>query len=74
MVESIFAVLAAGLSIWSSKEKTKYIDKLIKLKRDYYEEINKPFERRDNARIDNLEFELRILGDSFAASVAKSDA
>lgn len=74
MIESIFAVLAAGLTIWSNKEKRKYIDKLLRLKKEWYAEINKPDDRRDNAVLDNVEFELRLLATAFSTEVAKSNA
>lgn len=73
MIESVIALLQTGLGLWASKEKTKYIDKLLSLKRDYYEEINRPYEERDNAKLDSITFELRILGDSFVASASKQD-
>lgn len=74
MIDSIFKILGAALSIWESKEKTKYLDRYMELKKDWYEEYNKPEKIRSDARLDFLESELRILGDSFAASVGKPDA
>lgn len=44
------------------------------LERRYYEEYNKPLERRSDAVLDNLEFQLRVAGLGFAASVGKSNA
>ena len=73
MVDALIKCLAAGLEIWNSKEKTKYIDKLVSLKKEYYEESNKPLPERDDAVLDNLEFELRLLASGFAASVGKPD-
>jgi hypothetical protein len=70
---SILTILAAGLSIWESKEKTKYIDKMLGLKKDYYEEFNKGPELRDHAQLDRIEYELRVLGETWAASVGKPD-
>ena len=71
MISLIFDVLKVGLGLWQSKEKRKYMDKLLALKRDYYEEYNK--EDRDDAVLDNLEFELKLLSDSFI-SLAGQDA
>lgn len=71
--ETILAIVEAGLSIWASKERTKYIDKLTKLKEQYHVEINKPDDLRDDAVITNLEFELRITGLAFSADVGKSN-
>jgi hypothetical protein len=75
MTESIIKLLEVGLSLWLSKEKTKYQDKFLKLKREYYEEFNKDPAVRSDAVLDNVRFELRILADSFAlaASPGKQD-
>lgn len=68
---ALLNVLGAGLSIWDSKEKTKYQDQYVDLKRKYYEASNKPDDERDDAVISNLRVELRILADSFVAAVKK---
>jgi hypothetical protein len=69
MFAAILGIAEAALSIWSSKLKQKYIDKVENLKREYYAEINKPREERDNAALDNLEFELRLTIASLAADL-----
>ena len=74
MIGALFRVLGAGLDLWAHKEKHKYIDKLLKLKKDWYEEINRPLEARDNAALDRIERELRELGEAFAAGAGKPDA
>ncbi len=73
MFESILKVLGAGLTLWSDKEKSKYQDKYIKLKRAIYEEENKPANERSDAVLDNLAFELCLLGDSFSARVGEQN-
>lgn len=60
-------LLETGLSIWENKLKTKYQDKVNSLKKEWYEAYNS--EDRNNALIDNIEFELRILANSFCAEV-----
>ncbi len=74
MFASFLKALASGLSLWESKEARKYVDRLEKIKREYYEEINKPDQERSDAVLDNLEFELRLLSDSFSTSVGESNA
>lgn len=74
MFLTLMSVLEAALQLWNSHEKNKYIDHLAQLKKDYYEQINKSFDQRDNAVLDNLEFQLRLAADSFAASVGKPAA
>lgn len=69
MIDSIFKILGAGLSIWESKEKTKYLDKYLELKRDYYEELNK--DMCDDAVLDHIEHELLILGEAFSTKAPK---
>ncbi len=61
----IIGLLNTGLNLWESKEKRKYTAKLIKLKKDYYEEYNK--ENPDDAILDNLEWKLRTLCKSFGS-------
>lgn len=70
MFESLAKALAAGLSIWEHKEKNKYIDRLERIRKDYREEYNKPIGVRSDAVLDDLEFQLRLAADSFAASVS----
>ena len=74
MVTAFLEVLAAGLNLWNSKEKTKYIDKLIDLKKEYYEEYNKPIGTRSDARLDHLVAKMRLIGAGFAAQSRKPDA
>lgn len=69
MVGTLLGILEAGLSIWASREKTKYQDRYIKLKREWYEEYNKPEDRRSDAELDRIEFDIRVLCDSFASVV-----
>lgn len=69
MFDSLAKALAAGLELWSDKEKTKYQDQLIKLKRGYNDEYNKPVDERNDAVLDHYKFELRLLADSFSTRV-----
>jgi hypothetical protein len=71
MIESLFAVLGSGLKLWASKEAHKYIDKYIKLRKEYYAEVNKPFDQQDHAVIDNIRFELQLLSSAFSSSVGE---
>lgn len=73
MIESFLKVLGTGLEIWASKEKTKYIDKYMSLKKDWYEEINKPEDQRSAAVLDNIRFELELLGAAFSATARTAD-
>jgi hypothetical protein len=72
MFEALANTLASAFSIWDHKEKTKYIDTLMGLKKDYYEEYNKDSAHRSDAVLDRLEFELRVLSAAFTNSVSSS--
>jgi hypothetical protein len=74
MIEVLLKVLGAGLSIWESKEKRKYVDAIIRLKGEWYEEFNKPESDRSDATLDRIERELRDVGLGFAADVGASHA
>lgn len=72
MIESLILAIKTGLSIWESKEKTKYMDKAMKLEKEYYEESNK--ERPCMATLDNIGFELQLLSRAFSAATQKQNA
>lgn len=74
MFGDLAKALAAGLSLWEHKEKTKYVDKLNSVTREYYKEYNKAPADRDDAELDRIEFELCLLGRAFAASVGAPQA
>lgn len=69
MIAQIISLLSTGLTLWNNIEKNKYTDKLLELKTKYYEEENKPEDKRSDAVMDNIIFELKILSDSFITSV-----
>jgi hypothetical protein len=74
MIEALFKALSAGLTIWQNKDARKYIDKVIKLKKDYYEEYSKPDTFRDDAILDNIEFELCIISEAFNSQIGAENA
>lgn len=61
MIEALLKALTTGLSIWEHKEKNKYLDRVIKLKKDWYEEYEKELSLRDHAVLDHIERELCII-------------
>lgn len=73
MIPLLFETLFAGLTLLNTKEARKYRDEIIKLKRDWYEEFNKPDNEIDHSVLDNTEFELRIIGEAFVTEVGKQD-
>jgi predicted HicB family RNase H-like nuclease len=74
IMEGFLGVLGAGLSLLAEKEKNRPLDireKFLHLRKERYEELNKPMERRNNARIDELDHELRELGRVFSSLVGE---
>ncbi len=79
----LFKALASGLSLWDSKEKTKYEDKRLELENLYWSEFNKPeFEGnpneikdptkyRNSAILGNVEFELCLLAEAFHSASSR---
>jgi hypothetical protein len=72
-VKLILGILEQGLKLWNSKEATKYIDKMIKLKKEWYEEYNKPLDQRSDVKLDFIELQLRILCQSFIQAPKRTD-
>lgn len=69
-MEALFKALGAGLSLWNTKEKKEYLSVYMKLKEDWYDEYKKDI--MDDAVLDDLEFRMHNLVDSFASQVAAS--
>lgn len=61
----IFGVLGEALKLWNSKEASKYVDKMLKLKESYYEEYNKPANIRSDVAMDAIELHLKHLCEAF---------
>lgn len=73
MGAELIMALKFGLSIWNSKEKTKYLDQFLKLERAWHEEHDKGKPSRitgkgySNVNLDLIERELCILTHAIAA-------
>jgi hypothetical protein len=68
MIQVLFGVLEAGLSLWSDKEKHKYVDRLLRLKEQWFHEYNKPDNEVDDNVLSTIEWELRLLGNAFTSA------
>ena len=64
-LELTLGILKEGLKLWASKESTKYLDRVIKLEKDYQDEMSKPSDERSDLKLDRILLELRILSQSF---------
>lgn len=73
MVEALLSVLKYALSIGDTVLRRRYLDRVIKLEKLYYEESNKPEAERNHAFMDNIDAELRIIAKA-VTSFGKSDA
>ncbi len=71
MFKSVINALIPLIEIANLKEGRKYINKLKKLKRDYYYEENGD---NDHAVLDNLEFELFITSEAISSDIKKQKA
>lgn len=58
-------VLKEGLKLWNTKEGQKYLDTVIKLEKEYYEELSKPENYRSQLYLDDKLLQLRIISQSF---------
>lgn len=58
-------ILKEGLKLWNTREGQKYLDKVIELEKDYYEEFSKPEDERSQLFLDDKLLQLRILSQSF---------
>lgn len=71
IIDSIFSILSSAFGIWESKEKTKYIDKLMSLQKDWNDEKSRADYSR--AALDNIRIELRILAAAFSTAAKPKD-
>lgn len=69
LVTTILSLIASILSIVEMNIRRKYIDKYEELKKAYYEAYNAPREKRNNALLDTLEFEILTLAKTIQADL-----
>tara|TARA_R100001086_G_C11848201_1_gene260856 strand:- start:9472 stop:9705 length:234 start_codon:yes stop_codon:yes gene_type:complete len=69
VIESVFKLLEAGLTLWNTKESKQYLKEVINLKKEFYEEFNKDERNRSNAVLDNIKHQLRIIEEGFTSQV-----
>ena len=69
---SVLGLIGSALSIWESKERNKYVDEMIRLKKEYYEEINKP--QLDDAKLDSITRNITILCELCSAKIGATNS
>ena len=67
MTHTILKLVSTALSIWESKERTKYIDKLIELEDQYKEALTSDF--IDHGEIDYLEDQIERFANIVATDI-----
>ncbi len=76
MVNLLLGVLEQLLKVGglAMEEKHKYEDNILKLKKDWYDEFQKPADEISHARLDELQLQLRLVGEAIleAARTAKT--
>jgi hypothetical protein len=74
MIETLLNVFLQGLTLWNSKEKTKYVDKILSLKKDWYDEYKKPIGSRDDDKLANIQSELRLTAEAWSSAIESEAA
>ena len=70
-IKLFLGVLKEALKLWSAKEGQKYLDRVVKLEKEYYEELSKPEDERSQLYLDERMLELQIISQSFVLFPAK---
>ena len=60
------SVLEQGLKLWNHREASRYLNEVIKLKQEYYNELNR--KDRSDLALDRITERLRLIAETFAAS------
>lgn len=73
MFKLILSLGAQALGVWDQKLKTKYLDRFLELKQEYYEAVNKSDKEWDDAVIDNLRYKLLNLLEAADSQIRKQN-
>jgi hypothetical protein len=67
----ILGVLKEGLKLWNTKEATKYIDKIIKLEKEYYAELSLNEDERSQLTLDQCLLDINTIAKNFVQFAGK---
>lgn len=67
----ILGILKEGLKLWNAKESNKYIDQVIKLEKEYYEELSKSEDDRSQLTLDKCLHDIAIIAENFVKFASK---
>jgi len=70
-LDLILGVLKEALHLWNAKESNKYLERVLKLEKDYYEELSKPEDDRSQLHLDQCLLELRTIAKNFIKYAGK---
>jgi len=58
-------VLKEGLKLWNAKEATKYMDKVVKLEKEYYAELSLDEDERSQLTLDKCLLDIATIAKNF---------
>lgn len=61
LISALIDTISTGLKVWDFKNRTKYQDEWDNLSLEYFTLESAPYARRDQARIDKIEYRLYLL-------------
>jgi hypothetical protein len=67
----ILGILKEGLKLWNAKESNKYIDQVIKLEKEYYDELSRPEDERSQLTLDKCLHDISIIAENFVKFASK---
>lgn len=62
----VLSILKEGLRLSNTIIDRKYLDRVIDLEKEFYEELSKPDDERSDLALDNIMLELRTIAAIFA--------
>jgi hypothetical protein len=62
----VLSILKEGLSLSNTLIDRKYLDRVIKLEKDYYDELSRDFNERSDLALDSIMLELQTIAAVFA--------
>jgi hypothetical protein len=70
-LQLILGVLKEALKLWNAKEKNKYLNEVLKLEKEYYEELSKDELNRSQLYLDERLRDIRRIAENFVKYASK---
>lgn len=71
-INILLRITEAYLKLRGAKEDHKYIDELLALRKEYYDEYTKPFGERSDAILDHCRNRLRVLTNTISSTIGNA--